>query len=261
VTPAFVLVGVLGLVVGSFLNVVIYRVPRDESLLRPGSHCPNCQAAIPPIHNVPVLSWLLLRGRCGSCASAIALRYPLVEAGTAGLFLAVTLRFGVTLALPAYLYLAAVGIALAMIDVDVRRLPDPIVLPSYLVGALLLVPACVRHSAWGSAGRCLAAMAALGAFYLLLALAYPGGIGLGDVKLAGLLGLYLGWLGWSAVVVGTFAGFVFGGVVGVVLMVAGRATRKTAIAFGPYMLAGAALAVFASAPIMAWYGSLLGTGF
>ena len=254
---AFILIGLLGLVVGSFLNVVIYRVPRDESLLRPGSHCTSCRAAITPIHNIPVLSWLLLRGRCARCDARISPRYPLVEAGTAGLFLSVTLRLGVTLALPAYLYLAAVGVALAMIDFDVRRLPDTIVLPSYLVGAALLVPACVDHAEWGSAGRGLAAMVALGAFYLLLAVAYPGGIGLGDVKLAGLLGLYLGWLGWSPVLVGTFAGFLFGGGVGVVLLATRRATRKTAIAFGPYMLAGAALAIFAASPIATWYLSVL----
>ncbi len=138
-------VGLLGLAVGSFLNVVIHRVPRDESLVRPGSHCPHCGCAVRARHNVPVLGWLLLRGRCADCRAPISVRYPLVEAGTAALFVAVAVRFGFSWELPAYLYLAAIAIALTAIDLDVMRLPDAIVLPSYLVAAALLVPVAVLH--------------------------------------------------------------------------------------------------------------------
>lgn len=251
------LIGVLGLAVGSFVNVLIYRIPRGESLLRPGSHCPHCRAAIKPWHNVPVLSWLVLAGRCARCRQGISPRYPVVEAGTSLLFIAVTARFGLTLVLPAYLYLAAIGVALAAIDFDVRRLPNVIVLPSYLVAALLLTPAAAAHAAWWTAGRGLFAMAALLTFYFALASLYPGGMGVGDVKLAGLLGLYLGWLGWSWVWIGTFTGFLLGGLVGMALLVTGRADRKTAMPFGPYMLAGAMLALFIASPIASWYGSLL----
>jgi leader peptidase (prepilin peptidase)/N-methyltransferase len=251
------LTAVLGLAVGSFLNVVVHRVPRGESLLRPGSHCPQCLVAVRLRHNVPVLSWLVLRGRCAHCRQPIGARYPLVEAGTAVLFVAVTARFGATLELPAYLYLAAVAVTLALIDLDVRRLPNAIVLPSYVVGGLLLLPAAAVHSDWWSAGRGLLAMAALWAFYLALAFLYPGGMGFGDVKLAGLLGLYLGWLGWSSLWVGAFAGFLLGGLAGAGLLLAGRANRKTAIPFGPAMLAGALLALFVAGPVGAWYGSLL----
>ena len=214
-TPLLVVAGVLGLAVGSFANVVIYRVPRAESLVRPGSHCTACEAPIKPWHNVPVLSWLVLRGRCADCGERISARYPLVEAATAALFVAVTARFGPVAELPAYLYLVAIGVILTMIDFDVQRLPNAIVLPSYLVGAALLAPAAIAHADWGSAARGLLATAALGVFYLALAWAYPGGMGLGDVKLAGLLGLYLGWLSWGSVVVGTFAGFALGAGVGV----------------------------------------------
>jgi leader peptidase (prepilin peptidase)/N-methyltransferase len=256
-TLLLALVAVLGLAVGSFLNVVIHRVPRDESLLRPGSHCPLCQAAIRPRHNVPVLSWLALRGRCAACATRIPVRYPLVEIGTAALFVAVTARLGLTPALPAYLYLAAVGVALTMIDLDVLRLPDAIVLPSYVVGTALLLPAVVADGDWWSGLRALAGMAVLWTLYFALAALVPGGMGFGDVKLAGLLGLYLGWLGWSAVWVGTFAAFLLGGVVGAVLLLARRARRGTAIPFGPYMVAGALLALFLAGPIAGWYGSLL----
>jgi leader peptidase (prepilin peptidase)/N-methyltransferase len=251
------LIALLGLAVGSFLNVVIHRLPRGGSLLRPGSHCPQCLVPIRPRHNVPVLSWLVLRGRCAGCRQPIGARYPLVEAGTAALFVAVAARFGATLELPAYLYLAAVAVTLALIDLDVRRLPNTIVLPSYVVGALLLLPAAAAHSDWWSAARGLLAMAALWAFYLALALLYPGGMGFGDVKLAGLLGLYLGWLGWSSLWVGAFAGFLLGGLAGAGLLLAGRANRKTAIPFGPAMLAGALLALFVAGPVGAWYGSLL----
>jgi leader peptidase (prepilin peptidase)/N-methyltransferase len=249
-------VGVLGLVVGSFLNVVIHRVPRAESLLRPGSHCPQCQVAVRPWHNVPVLGWIVLRGRCASCRSPIGIRYPLVELATGALFVSVTARFGASAAVPAYLYLAAIAVALAAIDLDTKRLPDPIVLPSYLVGTVLLGLAGALGGDWWALVRGVVAMVTLGVGYLALALVYPGGMGLGDVKLAGLLGLYLGFLGWVPVWIGTFVGFLLGGLAGVVLLLTRRANRRTAIPFGPAMLAGALLAVLLAGPIAAWYRSL-----
>jgi leader peptidase (prepilin peptidase)/N-methyltransferase len=249
--------GVLGLLVGSFLNVVIHRVPRDESLIRPGSQCPACQAPVRAWQNVPVLSWLVLRGRCAGCAAPISVRYPLVEAGTAVLFLAVTAHFGLVPELPAYLYLAAVAVALAVIDLDVHRLPNAIVLPSYAVALALLLAAAVPDSDWGAIARGLAAMALLWSGYRFLAWAKPGGMGGGDVKLAGLLGLYLGYLSLAAVAVGTFLGFLIGGTVGVALLASGRATRRTHVPFGPAMLAGALVAVFAAEPIADWYAGLL----
>jgi leader peptidase (prepilin peptidase)/N-methyltransferase len=252
-TPLLVLTGVLGLAVGSFLNVVIHRVPRGESVLRPGSHCPHCGAAVRPWQNVPVLSWLLLRGRCAGCRAGISARYPLVELATAALFVAVTARFGPAPELPAYLYLAAVSLALALIDLDVRRLPNAIVLPSYAIGAVLLLGAAAAGGDWRAAIRGLVAMALLFALYLAIASGYRGGMGLGDVKLAGVLGLYLGWLGWSSVLVGAFAGFLLGGLVGVALLVTRRAGRRTALPFGPFMLTGALVAVFLADPIASWY--------
>jgi len=250
------MVGLLGLAVGSFLNVVIYRVPRGESLVRPGSHCPRCRSEVRNRHNIPVFGWLLLRGRCADCAEPISARYPLVEAGTAALFVAVAAKFGLGWQLPAYLYLAAVAIALAAIDIDVLRLPDAIVLPSYGVALALLVPAMIAEHSWAAGLRGLIAAAALYALYFALAVIHPG-MGFGDVKLALLLGLYLGWLGWSSLAVGAFAGFLLGGLAGAALLIARRADRKTRIPFGPYMLAGAFLAVFAAAPITHWYTSLL----
>jgi len=252
-TPLLVLSGVLGLAVGSFLNVVIHRVPRGESLIRPGSHCPHCGTAVRPWQNIPVLSWLLLGGRCAGCRASISARYPLVELAAAALFIAVTARFGLAPELPAYLYLAAVSLALALIDLDVRRLPNSIVLPSYGVGAALLLAAVSASGDWRAAIRGLLAMALLFALYLAIAYGYRGGMDLGDVKLAGVLGLYLGWLGWSSVLVGAFAGFLLGGVVGVALLATRRAGRRSALPFGPFMLTGALVAVFLTDPIASWY--------
>src|ERR1700754_2278331 len=240
--------GLLGLAVGSFLNVVIYRLPRGESLVHPGSHCPHCGHAVRNRHNIPVLAWLLLAGRCADCKARVSARYPLVEAATATLFVAVAARFGWSWELPAYLYLAAIAIALAAIDLDVLRLPDRIVLPSYLVALVLLTPAVIAEHSWAAATRGAIGAVLLFAFFFVLAV-LPRGMGLGDVKLAGLLGLYLGWLGWSSMVIGAFAGFLIGGVIGVLLLVMRRAGRKSRIPFGPAMLAGAFLAVFAAPAI------------
>jgi leader peptidase (prepilin peptidase)/N-methyltransferase len=244
-----VFVVLVGLVIGSFLNVVIWRVPRGESIVSPPSHCPGCGHEVRPRDNIPVLSWLLLRGRCRDCGTHISARYPLVEAGTAVLFGVLTLAIGLEPELPAFLYLGAIGVALAMIDIDVRRLPNAIVLPSYPVAAALLTLAAVVDGSWGDLLRAGLGMVALYAFYFLLALVYPAGMGFGDVKLAGVLGLYLGWLGWAEVVAGGFLGFLFGGVVGGALVLVRRAGRKSMIPFGPFMLAGALVAIL-------WGGAL-----
>ena len=253
--PVYVTIGLFGLAVGSFLNVVIYRVPRQESLVTPASHCPTCNTQIKPWHNVPVIAWLALRGRCAKCKTPISVRYPLVEAATSLLFVAITYRFGLSLELPAYLYLAAAGVALAMIDFDHRQLPDSIVLPSYVVAGLLLIPAGAITD-YPAAARGLVSMLVLLFLYLTLALAYPAGLGFGEVKLAGVLGLYLGWLSWGSVVIATFVGVLIAACVGLVSAVLRRARREFALPpFGPYMLSGAAVALFAAAPVTAWYGS------
>ena len=236
-------VALVGLLVGSFLNVVVWRVPRGESIVTPGSHCPACGEPVRPRDNIPVLGWLVLRGRCRDCAKPISARYPLVELGTAVVFVVLTLRIGLDAALPAYLYLGAIGVALALIDLDVKRLPNVIVLPSYVVGTVLLAIAAAIDGDWPDLLRALLGMAALYGLYFGLALVYPAGMGFGDVKLAGVLGLYLGWLGWGEVVIGGFLGFLFGGLVGGVLMAIRRAGRKSQIPFGPFMLLGAFAAI------------------
>lgn len=269
-----VLAGILGLSIGSFLNVVVHRVPNGLSIVRPASACPGCSTEIRARDNVPVLSWILLRGRCRDCGMRISARYPLVEALTALAFAGVALVVAPAIAeaagaagtasavleLVALLYLAAITVALAAIDLDVRRLPNAIVLPSYVVLGTLLGAAALA----GGRPESLVPMAVGGAatflFYAGLALIRPGGMGWGDVKLSGLLGLVLGFFGWAQLAVGVAAGFVLGGVVGVALLVARRATRRAALPFGPWMLVGAWVGILAGAPIAARYLDLVGLG-
>jgi leader peptidase (prepilin peptidase) / N-methyltransferase len=248
-----VVAAVLGLIIGSFLNVVIVRVPAGQSVVRPRSACPACGEPIAERDNLPVLSWLLLRGRARCCGEPISGRYPLVETGTGLAFAAVAAWAGLSWLLPALLYLAAISIALTMIDLELRRLPNAIVLPSYPVAAVLLTLAALAQGEPGRLVGAAIAGASLYAFYFLLLLVYPRGMGFGDVKLAGVLGLYLGWFGWEYAVCGAFFGFLLGGVFGLLLMVLGRAGRKTLIPFGPYMIVGAWLALIWAEPVADWY--------
>lgn len=257
-TALVVSASVLGLFLGSFLNVVIHRVPKGESVVSPRSRCPGCGQELAWYDNVPVLSWLVLRGRCRSCGEPISVRYPLVELLTAGVFGALAWALsGQPWAVPAYLWVGGVGVALAAIDIETHRLPDVLTLPSYAVVAALLVLPAIAYDAWPSYLRALLGAVALFAFYFLLAFIKPGAMGFGDVKLAGVLGLVLGWLGWGVLAVGAFAGFLLGGVLGLALMVLGRAGRKSKIPFGPFMLAGAFVAVIWGPGLVSWYTDVL----
>ncbi|HWH26356.1 MAG TPA: prepilin peptidase [Pseudolysinimonas sp.] len=261
-----VFVGLTGLAIGSFLNVVIYRIPAGRSLL-PDSACPNCGTAIRKRDNVPVVSWIALRGRCRGCQQPISIRYPLVEAGTALAFVLVTARFGSPLfeartlsdsiaavvELIAFLLLTAMSIALALIDLDTKRLPNLLVLTALISGVVLLAAAALVRGDLGALLGAAIGGAALFALYFLLAVVSRGGMGMGDVKLSAVLGLYLGFLGWGNLVVGAFAAFLLGGLVGVGMMIARKAGRKTAIPFGPWMIAGAWIGVFAGEFLAAGY--------
>ncbi len=199
---------------------------------------------------------------CGAVAATaappISARYPLVEAGTGVLFAVLALRFGWDPVLPAYLYLAAVGLALALIDLDVQRLPDVLTLPSYGVVAALLLLGTVLGSDSGDLVRALLGGAAMYGSYFALCFAYPAGMGFGDVKLAGVLGMATAWVGWGAWGVGLFAGFVLGGVFSVGLVLSGRGGRKSRVPYGPFMLAGALLGVLAGPALFDAYLGLSG---
>lgn len=255
---------VLGLAIGSFLNVVVHRVPAGLSLL-PRSRCPRCDAPITAWQNVPVLSWIVLRGRCAACGDRISARYPLVEAGTALAIAGVTwwwLRSGAdpglgawasAAMLLAYLYLAAASVALALIDLETFRLPNAIVLPALAVFIVLSGAAALFDGDPAPLVRAVLGGAALALFYGALRLLWRGGMGMGDVKLAALLGAAMAWLGWGSLAVGGFAAFVLGGVFGVLLMAAGRAGRRSRIPFGPWMILGAWVGILAGQRLADWY--------
>jgi leader peptidase (prepilin peptidase)/N-methyltransferase len=247
------LVTVLGLLIGSFLNVVVYRVPRGLNINRPGSACPACGTPVRPRDNVPVVSWLLLRGKCRDCSAPIAARYPLVEAGTAVLFLALGLRYDDDAILPALLVLGAAGVALALIDLEHRRLPFVITIPLLGVTAALVVVAGA-FDGWSSLDIALLSTLVWGGLFATLYYGTAGrGMGFGDVVLSPSLGLALGWLGWGASLVGLLSGFASGAVVGVVLMAAGKAGRRSAVPFGPFMLVGALIGVFVGQDVWSHY--------
>lgn len=256
-----VLAGVFGLLVGSFLNVVIHRAPRGESLIRPPSHCPACGARVRERHNVPVVGWLVLRGRCADCHAPISVRYPAVELVTGLLFaglVAWLLGHNMDSVVPAMLYFAAAGIALALIDLDCRRLPNAIVLPSYPVLAVLLtVSAWWRHDWWALARAGIGGLALFG-FFLALALVFPAGMGFGDVRLAGVIGGVLGYLSWSTLIVGAFGAFLLGALVGVVVLATGKGGRRTALPFGPFMVLAALVAIVVAGPIVNTYLTVIG---
>ena len=270
--PLFGIVALFGLVIGSFLNVVAYRVPRGLSVVNPPSACPSCGTRILARDNVPVLGWLALRGRCRTCRTGIPARYPLVEAGTAVLFAVVALALlpglvrattaaelaAAALVLVAFLVLTGGSVALALIDLDVQRLPNAITLPLFVSGAVLLTAAGALAGDGAAVLRAGAGALILGGAYLAMALAVRGGMGMGDVKLAAVLGLHLGFLGWAELAVGGIGAFLLGGLYGVVLLLTGRARRGTGVPFGPWMLLGALVAVLAGGAIASAYLNLIG---
>jgi leader peptidase (prepilin peptidase)/N-methyltransferase len=240
------LAGGVGLLLGSFLNVVAYRLPRGESLSVPASHCPSCEAPIKPYDNIPVLSWLLLRGRCRSCRSAIPWRYPLVELGTALLMALTVLVLGADR--DAWLGLAFVLllVPVAVIDIDHRIIPNKLMLLGTVVALGLLAatdPGAIPE-------HLVAAFAASG-FLLAAAVARPGGMGMGDVKLAFVMGLFLGREVGVALLVALVAGTVLG--TAIIARKGAREGRKTAIPFGPFLALGGVVALLAGEPLVDWY--------
>jgi leader peptidase (prepilin peptidase)/N-methyltransferase len=231
------LAGVFGAVFGSFLNVVVYRLPRHESLVTPASHCPRCGTPVKPYDNIPILSWLLLRGHCRSCGTSISPRYPLVEALTAVLCVGAVLVHSSASAIALSLVLILLIVPAALIDLEHRIIPNQIT----AFGAILALALGLVLDPAGEPERLIAGAGA-GGFLLLAALAYPGGMGMGDVKLAGMMGLFLGAAVAPALLVALLAGVALG--IAVIHRKGAQAGRKTAIPFGPFLALGALSAVF-----------------
>lgn len=249
---------VLGLLVGSFLNVVIHRLPAGLSLVSPRSACPRCGEPVRAFDNVPVVSWLVLRGRCRDCGSPISARYPAVELACAALFALTAWRLAWTPYTLAVTVLVAAGLALFMIDLDHRRLPFPLTGSAATAVVVLLVADGVARG-WETAATALLSAALWAGVYGVVWLVTAGrGMGLGDVALAPLLGLVLGWQGWAGSLTGLLGGFVVGAFVGVGLLVAGVAGRRSRVPHGPFMLTGAAVGLFAGQPLAEAYLALFG---
>jgi len=243
---AAVYAGLLGAAAGSFLNVVVWRVPRGESIVAPPSHCPECDVRIKARDNIPIVSWLVLRGRCRNCGKPISKRYPLIEALVAVIFASITLLNGVDWDLAWQLPLAAVLVAVAAIDLDLHIIPNKIVYPAAVwgvVSALLIRASDLPELlAWG-AGAFL--------FLFIAALAYPAGMGMGDVKLAGVMGLYLG----SSVLPALLVAFLSGTVVGIAVMARHGVAqgRKMGVPFGPFLALGGIVALLVGPDLVEAY--------
>jgi leader peptidase (prepilin peptidase)/N-methyltransferase len=253
---------VLGLIVGSYLNVVIYRLPRGISTVLPRSRCPECGELIRPLDNVPVVSFLLLGGRCRACRARISWRYPLIELATAALFVACLLRFGVTFAAAAGALFCALMLVLAVIDIEHMILPDALTWPGILLGILLqpLLP----WARWGGgpwspflgavAGALLGGGVLLAVWLIWYLVRREEGMGLGDVKMLALIGAFLGWKG---VLVALFIAALSGAAVGLTLMALGSLGAKSKLPFGAFLAFGGLTALFAGEPLVRAYARLL----
>jgi leader peptidase (prepilin peptidase)/N-methyltransferase len=248
-----VFVFILGAVIGSFLNVCIYRIPAGESIVSPGSRCPQCGMAIRWYQNIPILSWLLLGGKCASCKGPISVRYPMVEALSGLLFALVLYRFGFHWATPVYWLFCAALVAITFIDLDHQIIPDVISLPGIPIGFL-----CSFAIPWISWTDSLFGILLGGGSLFLIAAGYElltkkEGMGGGDIKLLGMMGAFLGW---RAVLPVIFFSSLIGSLVGIPLMLVKKADGKLAIPFGPFLALGALIYLFWGPDLIRWYLSL-----
>lgn len=242
----------LGLIIGSFLNVVIYRLPRDLSVVRPRSRCPSCETPISALHNIPVVSWLLLRARCASCGARISARYPAVEAATGLLFVATGRLDGLSIHLPFHLAFVAILIAVSLIDLDFQIIPDPLSLGGFALGLVHAgLTGGLREALLGAA---LGAGILWGIGALYYAVRRVEGMGGGDVKLAGMLGAFLGWQG---ILLTIFFSSFLGAAVGLVLMRLQGSGGQTRVPYGTFLAPAAILVLFAGEPIVEAYFSLI----
>jgi leader peptidase (prepilin peptidase) / N-methyltransferase len=243
---AIAFAGVLGALGGSFLNVVAYRLPRHESLITPASHCTRCGTPVKPYDNIPILSWLLLRGHCRTCSAPISVRYPLVEALTAVLCVGAVLTHSSAAQIALSVALILIVVPAALIDLEYRIIPNRLT----ALGAIVALAIGIALDPAGEPERLIAGAAA-GGFLLLAALAYPGGMGMGDVKLAAVMGLFLGRAVAPAIMLALLSGVLFG-----VVVMARKGTsegRKTKVPFGPFLAFGAVVAVYAGEPLVDLY--------
>jgi len=245
-----ILIFILGLIVGSFSNVCIYRIPRNESIIYPASHCPKCNSPIKPIDNIPLLSDILLKGRCRNCKSKISIQYPIVELLTGLIYLIISLIYGLSVQTLIYIILSSALIIIAFIDLDQQIVPDVISLPGIVIGFILsfFVPYITFiNSALG--------IVVGGGIILIIGLTgtvifKKEAMGGGDVKLAAMIGAFLGW---RYVVVSLFLGFFLGAVTGIFLILAKIKKKEDMVPFGPFIVLGSFITLLWGEQIISWY--------
>jgi leader peptidase (prepilin peptidase)/N-methyltransferase len=240
---------VLGSIVGSFCNVVIYRLPQEKSIVTPGSQCRSCGNSIRPWDNLPLLSYFLLKGRCRSCREPISVRYPVVEFISGMLFMWLYFKFGFSMSFAVYALMVSALLVVALIDFDHKIIPNTITLPGIAVGLGL--------SVWALPITPLASLLGLligGTLFYLIALVSKGGMGGGDIKLIAMIGAFLGWQGALFTI---FSGALVGSLVGMMLMLLGRKGRKDKVPFGPFLSCGAILFILSGDDLIQWYLNLL----
>jgi leader peptidase (prepilin peptidase)/N-methyltransferase len=249
----YIIFFVFGSAIGSFLNVCIYRLPRDLSIISPSSRCPSCNIPIKPYDNIPILSYIFLGGRCRVCKVGISLRYPLVESLNALLYVFVLWRFGFGLQTIVYSMFCSALIVITFIDLDFQIIPDKITLPGILIGLIagsfLMPDPFMRYSLLGIKAAIIGFLAGGGLFYAIAVLS-RGGMGGGDIKMMAMVGSLMGW---KSVLLTTFLGSLSGAVLGIFLMIAKGKGRKTKIPFGPFLALGTLITLFYGQEILYWY--------
>jgi len=251
--PLIAIAAALGLLCGSFTNVLIVRIPAGTDWVKDTSRCPRCQHPIAWYDNMPVLSWLWLRRKCRHCGEPISARYPVVELLVSAMFALVAWQFELTIMAALLLYLAVISVALVAIDLEHRRLPDKLVLPAIVVTLVGLVGHTAVDGEWWILARAVLGALILGGFYFVMWFAYPRGLGLGDVKTAVVLGLVLGALGWPQLAVGSILGPLVGSLWGIAAVIRQRAFRDVRIAYGPALILAAWIGILVGQPMARWY--------
>jgi leader peptidase (prepilin peptidase)/N-methyltransferase len=249
----YILAFIFGSVIGSFLNVCIYRMPRSMSIIAPSSRCPSCNIPIKAYDNIPILSYVLLGGRCRVCKARIPLRYPLVEFLNAALYVSVLWRFGLEWHTVVYFIFCSALVVITFVDLDFQIIPDRITLPGILIGliagSLLMPDPFMRNALLGLKASVIGLFAGGGLFYAIAVLS-KGGMGGGDIKMMAMVG---GLMGWKSVLLTIFLGILTGAIFGITLMIFKGKGRKTKIPFGPFLALGTLIALFYGQEIFHWY--------
>ena len=245
-----VLIFILGLIVGSFSNVCIYRIPKNESIIFPASHCPKCNSPIKPVDNIPLISYILLKGRCRNCKSKISIQYPVVELLTGLIYLIIYLIYGLSVQTLIYIILSSALIIIAFIDLNEQIVPDVISLPGIVIG--FIISFLVTYISFINS-----ALGILAGGGIILIIGWAGSVifkkeamGGGDVKLAAMIGAFLGW---RYIIISLFLGFFIGALAGIILILSKIKNREDVVPFGPFIVLGSFVTLLWGEKIISWY--------